>query len=692
MVTEATTESDVKKQKSLGSLEIGDRLSHVVRVESVEFKDNSKKPWLLLKLGDSTSTAFAKKWGATTEEYEKYKDVKYAIITGLVQNYEGRASIVLDSFLPNLPFDFSEEDRKALDFIGTPPRPKPSRETMFLAKTKQEVNFDVLIKTQKPLKELTPGDEVEHIVRISSHEIKKAKTTFVLFYVADASGTMTAKQWDTDEETVKIFDNAKAVYVKGVVDRYEPKNGGSPQIQIKYDQLSPIIDATDLDANPLFMTTTYPVKELKLGLWKIIKEIKNPHVKTLCESLIKDEKNQNFSVVPAGLTKHHSWRNGLLEHTFRLINFIDDYIILYDELLLNGKNLKLNRDIIVAGALYHDFFKCHEYTIDCKYAPRGNLIKHLSRGIFDISVRTSKIENFPKRTETILSHIISAHHKLKEWDTLDTAACPEALIVHFFDDLCSKLESTIYELNRLSEGEQYTANRVPSINNTAFMGSCTYDTYRIFPIVNAQIKADYGRAELEIAIRSMIADIKDDYVRYVCDEVLALELNSFKNYPYSNYKYGLLEFTYRTMFSVANFTNSFNQRNWPQNRIFLNPDFIVAGSFLQNYFKFRSEDPISGEISSFITSLGKIVAKKDAFPIEVVELLGQIVASQDEDGPENISCPESIVNHYIRDITYLLDHMVLTLSELPCDQWETADKIELFGKKINKGTCSEMGN
>jgi len=694
MSTQMETNFDIKTQKPLKALEIGDKISHIFRVEAVEFNDKGDRPWLTFKIGDSTSTRFAKKWNSSQEEYEKYKDVKYIVATGSVTKYKDGPSLKLESIVPTLPYDCTEEDKNSLDYIGEPQKParsKPSRELMFVSKTKQEVNFENLLKTQKPLKDLVVDDNVEHIVRIAKTELKQGKGTFVLFTLADATGVMKARQWNTDEETIKLFNNIKAVYVKGFVETYEPKHGGGSQTQIEYEQLCPITDATDIDANVLYTTTTYNVKDLKIGLWKTLQGFKDPYIKKICESLVKDEKNQAFSIVPAGISRHHSWRNGLLEHTYRLIHLIDDFLGTYKIMPLHGSKLVLNRDTILAGALYHDFFKCHEYTGDCGYSPRGNLLKHLSRGIFDIAARSSKIENFPELTAKVLAHIVAAHHRLKEWDTVDTATCPEALAVHYFDNLCSKLEPTLYELNKLPEGEKFTSDWVKAIDRKAFVGSCTYDTFVTFPVATTQLKDTYGKKELEAAIREMLTDIKNTHVKDLCERVLDSELDAFKSYSYSEYKFGLLEFTYRTMFAAANFSNSFNSRNWPQNRLFLNPDFLVGGMFLQNYFKFRENDPIAGEISSFFTSIGKITAQISDFPMEVIELLGQIVAAQyDEESPEDISCPESIVNHYIRDVVYNLDYMLLKLGQTT--EWETSDQIELFGKKINKGTCSEMGN
>lgn len=703
-------------QIPLADLQVGDQLAHIVRIKNVNLRQGKQKAWIAFTLGDkSGNNFFAKKWGdgktgASEEEVKRYQNIKVALITGNKQVYEEKESFVLKS-IAEIADDFPETELKELlgEDIATTEETKGNGESMeqtngknkgngaWQLQTKAEVNFEQLLKTQKPLKDCEENEPLNHVLRVCSISFGttaskdgKPGIPYAEFTLGDStSQPLKGRLWRPADGAEDAFKDVKILYVQGKIDLYPPKPATNGAYQIKFgnDLATIVSDAGEADINALMLSSPYPIKTLANGIWEMIQSIQDPMLKKLCESLLKDPKNKNFRFAPAGVTYHHSWRSGLIEHTYRLLLLLDDFVKLYNETPLQGNRVRLNRDAILTIGLYHDFFKHAEYTIECGYAPAGNLLRHLSRAVIDIGARSLQIENFPEHYRVVIAHGVAAHHGKKEWDAIETPGCPEGLNVHWFDNLCSKLDPTLTELNLLKGDNKFSTNRLKPLNSIPYLGGCKIGS--VVPFIPVTIPENYNKKDLEKAIEEMAGNIKDTHLKTLCEKVLE---HSAKEYSQDShrtalepYKHGLLEYTYRTMFFIGKFVNSYNEKGWPGNNIYLDSDFLVAGALLQSYFHYKRGDPMLEGVGTCLLTLGKLTSQIKDFPDEIRDLMGQIVASQEADGPENPICPESITNHYYLNVLLNMDSMNLILSS---SGWKATDVIPMFEKKITLGLCS----
>lgn len=684
-------------QIPLADLQIGDQIAHIVRIQSVKLAPGKSKPYLQFNIADKSGSFYAKKWGegpggATEEERQKYESFKIALVTGTVDEYNGKAYKIKAVSL--LAEDVPEQTIK--DALGDePPPPTQEKETQMTRlqeasvqfKTKSEIDFENLVKNQKPLRECEHKTPLKHVLRICSATPSATKqgVNVVDFMLGDMqSQPLKGRLWRTQNLNHEEINKYKVLYVEGEIEFYKD----AYQIKFGNDQLVIVTDVTEADVNLLTMSSPYPLRFLVTGIWNIIQTFTDPHLKQLCESLVKDPKNKNFQFAVGGLLRHHSWRSGLIEHTYRLLLLLDDFVKNYNETPMHGCRIRLNRDAILTIGLYHDFYKHQEYT-DSGYAQEGNLLKHLSRGIMDIGARTSKIENFPELYKKVLAHGVGAHHGKKEWDTVDTPACPEALVVHWFDNLCSKLDPTLTELNTLKDGLKFSTNRVKQLESIPYLGGCKLgnaDTFNAVPLTE-----NYSKEDVEECIRKMINNIKDEHVKALSNRIMDYSLQEFcqnSQDDYRMYKYGLMEYTCRTMLFIGNFVNSYNQKSWPGNNVYLDSDYLIGGALLQSYFQFKKGDSYQEGIGSCLLAIGEVTSQIEGFPSEIRDLMGQIVASQEgENSPEKPICPESITNYYLLHLMHYLDAMNLILSS---DSWlehpeGKTNYVPLFKKVINKG-------
>jgi putative nucleotidyltransferase with HDIG domain len=138
-----------------------------------------------------------------------------------------------------------------------------------------------------------------------------------------------------------------------------------------------------------------------------------------------------LDVSPAGLSHHHCYPGGYVEHIISTTNLA---LALCNsvEKVYHGK---VNRDLVVAGILLHDIFKPLTYTVNenGSYGITGlaDYMDHLSLVISELVRRGFPLE---------LIHVVSAHHG--EYGPIRPHTI-EALICHLADLMDSRLNGEV---------------------------------------------------------------------------------------------------------------------------------------------------------------------------------------------------------------------------------------------------------
>ena len=183
-------------------------------------------------------------------------------------------------------------------------------------------------------------------------------------------------------------------------------------------------------------------------------EIANPDLGALVLGILHEHRELLLSM-PAAKRNHHAYVAGFLEHVLNVTraccHLADKYADLYDDL-----QPPLNKDVVIAGAILHDIGKIRELETGpagAEYTSEGNLIGHILQGrdiIREMAVR----HHVDTETLLRLEHVIVAHQRLPEWGSPKPPMTPEALIVHYADDLDAKLAMMVTVLKEdTSEGE-----------------------------------------------------------------------------------------------------------------------------------------------------------------------------------------------------------------------------------------------
>jgi 3'-5' exoribonuclease len=150
---------------------------------------------------------------------------------------------------------------------------------------------------------------------------------------------------------------------------------------------------------------------------------------------------------PAAKQIHHAFLGGLLEHVTSLCRLAGMTASHYSI---------VDCDLLIAGIVLHDIGKIHElsYERGFSYTTDGQLLGHITIGVQMVAEKLRGLPDFPPRLRTLVEHMILSHHGQLEFGSPKLPMFPEAVLLHYLDDLDSKMECmrALIENDRQVEG------------------------------------------------------------------------------------------------------------------------------------------------------------------------------------------------------------------------------------------------
>ena len=287
---------------------------------------------------------------------------------------------------------------------------------------------------------------------------KKSGEPYLALTLADRCGQIEAKMWDNVEDAIDAFEQEDFLKIKGLLNKYKNR------FQLTIHKLRKLGDS-EVDFADYLPKTTKNVDDLWRTLEDFVSSVRDPHLKALLQSFIADpEIAVAYRNAPAAKTLHHAYIGGLLDHVVSLFRSCD---------LLSRNYPQVNRDLLIAGAFLHDIGKIHElsYKRSFAYTSRGQLLGHMIIELEMLQAKTAQIQGFPDELKTLLEHLIISHHGEYEFGSPKLPMFPEALMLHYLDDLDSKMESMRAHFEREAENEStwtsYNASLGRTLLNTA---------------------------------------------------------------------------------------------------------------------------------------------------------------------------------------------------------------------------------
>jgi 3'-5' exoribonuclease len=191
--------------------------------------------------------------------------------------------------------------------------------------------------------------------------------------------------------------------------------------------------------------------------------IGDPPLRQLVVDLLQKHREELLTL-PAATRNHHAFVSGWLEHVLSVtrtcVYLADKYDDYYPDM-----RPRLNKGLVAAGAILHDIGKLREIESQpqgAQYTAEGNLIGHILQGR-DIVREAAAGRAIDADLLLRLEHVIVAHQRLPEWGSPKPPMTPEALIVHYADDLDAK-----YQMMAAILREDATPGPVTSKKNVLF--------------------------------------------------------------------------------------------------------------------------------------------------------------------------------------------------------------------------------
>lgn len=257
---------------------------------------------------------------------------------------------------------------------------------------------------------------------------KKSGEPYLALVLGDRTGQLEAKMWDNVEDSLDAFEQDDFLKVKGLINKYKNR------FQLTIHKLRRLLEA-EIDYSDYLPKTTKNIDELWQTLADFVASMQNPHLRNLIQGFMADpEIAQAYRNAPAAKTLHHAYIGGLLDHVVSLCRSCD---------LVCRNYPHVNRDLVLAGAFLHDIGKIHELTYNrsFSYTTRGQLLGHMIIELEMLQAKLALVPDFPPELKTLLEHLIISHHGEYEFGSPKLPMFPEALLLHYMDNLDSKMES-----------------------------------------------------------------------------------------------------------------------------------------------------------------------------------------------------------------------------------------------------------
>lgn len=289
--------------------------------------------------------------------------------------------------------------------------------------------------------ELHAGDRIEDEVFLIRSKDLRATTQGGLYIHAvliDRTGQLVARQWQASDASFQSMPEGGFMRFKGRAENYKGN------LQFIIDAMRPA-EPGSFDVADFLAVSKGDLEAMWRRLREILEGIKHPELAALIQEFLRDEELMSrFRKAPAAAVMHHAYIGGLLEHTVHLLEVALRVIPLYP---------KLSMDLVLAGLFLHDIGKSTELSFETSigYSDSGQLIGHIVQAAMWIDRKADVVAEktgrpFPEPLRWALQHIVLSHHGQYEFGSPKLPAIPEAVAVHYLDNLDAKVNMFLAEI------------------------------------------------------------------------------------------------------------------------------------------------------------------------------------------------------------------------------------------------------
>jgi 3'-5' exoribonuclease len=303
---------------------------------------------------------------------------------------------------------------------------------------------------------------------VTSKQIRSKKdgAPYFSLILCDSTGQVECRMWELAD--AQPFEAGDVVKARGQVSRYQDR------LQLTIDKIRKAAPE-EYELGDFVPRTSRDIDELWAELNGFVASFSNPHLQALLRAFLDDPQiAADLKSAPAAKSMHHAWIGGLLEHIVSLLGLGDVVARHYPE---------INRDLLLTGVVLHDIGKLQElrWGTSFDYTAQGQLLGHISIGVNMVEKKVAQLPDFPDNLRVLVEHLILSHHGKYEFGSPKLPMVPEALMLHYLDDLDAKMQTMRSEFARAeAQGRapgQFTewvrAMERPLLNTAGYLGEET---------------------------------------------------------------------------------------------------------------------------------------------------------------------------------------------------------------------------
>jgi len=277
-----------------------------------------------------------------------------------------------------------------------------------------------------------PGTSVEQVFQVAEKSLRTTRKGghFITARLRDRTGEMPAVCWDATEALFAAIPQDGYALVQGRVDTYND----APQVVI--EAMRPARQE-EVDLADFLPTGPGDPEAQAARLKEILDTVERPALRALVEAVWADATLlASFKRAPAAAKLHHAYLGGLLEHTLGIAEAAVKLCEHYD---------RLDRDLLLVGALWHDLGKTAElaYADALGYTDAGKLVGHITQGVLMLEEKIRAVRAagtaFPEELAHLCRHLVLAHHGEHAFGSPKLPMTAEAIALHHLDNIDAKL-------------------------------------------------------------------------------------------------------------------------------------------------------------------------------------------------------------------------------------------------------------
>lgn len=285
--------------------------------------------------------------------------------------------------------------------------------------------------------ENAPAFPATYMLLQCQQKLTKNGSAYLNLVLGDKTGQVEGRMWDNLPAS-GLVQKGDVVKARAQVCRFDGR------LQLKVEDIRRAAES-EIDRSDLLPSTNADVAELWATLNGFVASFHDQHLKALLEAILEDSAiAKALKEAPAAKAMHHAWLGGLLEHIVSLLGLANSVAAHYPE---------IQRDLLLTGVILHDIGKLRElsWKSGFDYTPEGQLLGHIQIGVGIATRKMDQLPDFPNRLKTIVLHMILSHHGKLEFGSPKLPMIPEAVMLHYLDDLDAKMQTMRSEFEKAAQ-------------------------------------------------------------------------------------------------------------------------------------------------------------------------------------------------------------------------------------------------